>query len=123
MPDDKAMRSIVKSTEENEGWFDRGMSDDAQLLTITVEAKSKRGKQLIQRLGNSWWLCRFDENLPCFGGDSGVLISPSGLSWHHSASRWVRATDWLKWADDDLRVSEASLLEHADLMPFVPYGS
>jgi len=108
--------------EENTGWLGTGLCDKDVTMVI-VKAKSKRGKQLIQRLGNRWWLCRIDENLPCFDGATGVLIAPMGLGWHHAASRWVRATDWLKWDDKDLRPAESSILEHADMAPFVPSGT
>lgn len=97
--------------------------DEGQLLTITVEAVSKRGKQLIQRLGDRWWLCRIQEHVSCFNGDGGLLIAPAGSAWHSPESRWVRATDWLKWDDFNLRPTEASILENADIEQFMASGS
>ena len=98
------------------------MSEGGQLLTITVEAVSKRGKQLIKQHGDRWWLCRVEEHLSCFNNEGGILIAPVGESWHGEKSRWVRATDWLKWNDHNLRPTTASILENADLAPFIPSG-
>lgn len=83
--------------EENIGWL-----GDEDVTTIIVEAVSKRGKQIIQRLGNKWWLCRLD-NVACFDGELAVLIAPEGAAWHSPESRWVRATDWMVWQDEHLR--------------------
>ncbi len=102
--------------DENVGW-----SEDVTM--ITIEAISKRGKQLIKQYGDRWWLCRIDESLQCFDGSGGVLIAPKGRAWHSHSSRFVRASDWLKWHDNDLRVSAQSLLDNIEMARFKPTGT
>lgn len=109
-------------TERRHGLLGTGLCDKNVSMVI-VKARSKRGKQIIQDHGNRWWLCRIEEHLPCFNGDCGVLIAPMGVGWHNAASRWVRATDWMKWNDIDLHPSDVSILELADLPAFVPSGT
>lgn len=94
-----------------------------EVITVTVEAVSKRGKQLIQQHGDRWWLCRIEESVSCFNNEGGLLIAPKGVAWHGAESRWVRATDWLRWLDHDLRPTAASILENVNLVPFSPSGS
>ena len=103
---------------ENIGWL-----GGESVTSITIEAVSKRGKQIIKQHGDRWWLCRIDENVTCFNGEGGVLIAPAGDHWHSANSRWVMATDWLKWNDKDLRPTAATILELADMPSFVPSGS
>ena len=110
----------MNDTNENTGWAGTGLSTDPDVRTVTIEPVSNRGKRTIKRLGNKWWMCRIEENLACFDGAMGILISPVGLAWHDNASRWVRANDWLRWDDHDLRLSAASILEHSDMPTFVP---
>lgn len=95
--------------DENVGW------KDGDVTMVTVEAVSKRGKQLIKQYGDRWWLCRIDESLQCFDGDGGVLIAPEGRAWHSHTSRFIRATDWLRWNDPNLRLAESSIVEHSGL--------
>lgn len=110
--------AIMKDVE-NVGWL-----GGESVTSITVEAVSKRGKQIIKQHGDRWWLCRIEERLACFGMEAGgVLIAPAGAHWHSAESRWVRATDWLKWDDQHLRPTAASILELADMPSFVPAGS
>ncbi|MCK5642087.1 MAG: hypothetical protein KAJ19_14885 [Gammaproteobacteria bacterium] len=102
---------------ENVGW-----AGEESVTTITVRAVSKRGKQLIKQHGDRWWLCRFDECLPCFDGEGGVLIAPEDDAWHSPDSRWVRATDWLAWGDEDLRPTATAALGLVADITFTPLG-
>lgn len=59
---------------------------------FNLSPKTKRAKQILREHGVLWHCWRFDENLPCFDGQPGLLISPYGLPWHCNESRWIRAT-------------------------------
>ena len=102
---------------ENVGW-----AGEESVTTITVRAISEIGKKIIKRHGDRWWLCRFDECLPCFDGEGGVLIAPEGDAWHSPDSRWVRATDWLSWSDEDLRPAATAALGLVADITFTPRG-
>jgi len=103
---------------KNIGWL-----GDESVTTIEVEGVSKRGKQIVKEYGSRWWLCRIDEHLACFNDEGGVLIAPAGHHWHSATSRWVKATNWLVWSDDDLRLTAETILKLADMPLYEPSGS
>lgn len=54
---------------------------------MLLKGKTQKGKNVIQRDGNTWIVVRSSASLPCFNGDSGFLIQPIDCP---EKARWIR---------------------------------
>ena len=74
------------------------------MFKIVLTAKTKKGKEIIKRLGDEWVVDRCTK-VYAFGGELGMFVCPLSDRWNLDKSRWIRQENDLdfSWEFDTIQ--------------------